>query len=107
MKTKRVIIVNDKIVTVDVKEAKYLSKLTLKVFKADGVASFWDAVYILPNHFADESLIQHELQHIHQMHETGKLKFAFKYAWYLLRYGYTKNPYEIDARKAEHVRRIQ
>ena len=49
----------------------------------------------------DEKLIRHEKKHIEQIQEQGRLKFAVKYTYYTMRYGYRDNPYEIEAREAE------
>ena len=38
---------------------------------------------------------------IEQMQRDGKLVYAIKYGYWLLRYGYWDNPYEIEARAAE------
>ena len=46
-------------------------------------------------------LFRHELQHVYQIQKEGVLKFYFKYLWYLLRHGYKKNPYEIEANAVE------
>lgn len=44
--------------------------------------------------------IRHEQEHLNQMTREGKLRFMANYVWWLLRYGYWNNPYEIEARKA-------
>ena len=43
----------------------------------------------------------HEEQHIKQIEKEGSWKFVFKYLFYLLKYGYINNPYEIEAREVE------
>lgn len=45
----------------------------------------------------------HEQQHLNQIEKEGSWKFVFKYLFYLLKYGYTNNPYEIEARQAEEA----
>lgn len=45
-------------------------------------------------------LLRHELTHVRQW-QRDRLGFAFRYAWYHLRYGYRHNPYEVEARRAE------
>jgi hypothetical protein len=47
------------------------------------------------------TLWAHEEYHKLQWRRAGKVKFALCYVWFLLRYGYWNNPYEVDARKAE------
>lgn len=44
---------------------------------------------------------RHEKQHLIQIAKEGSWKFVFKYLFYLLKYGYTNNPYEVEARQVE------
>lgn len=44
---------------------------------------------------------RHEKQHLIQIAKEGSWKFVFKYLFYLLKYGYINNPYEVEAREAE------
>ena len=46
----------------------------------------------------NEGLRKHEAVHCRQMEENGWLKFMIKYLCYSMRYGYWKNPYEVEAR---------
>lgn len=46
---------------------------------------------------------KHEQQHLNQIEKEGVWKFVFKYLFCLLKYGYTNNPYEIEARQAEEA----
>lgn len=55
----------------------------------------------LPGYEASTRLLKHEACHLAQIEREGRLKFAFKYLWWLLRYGYQRSPYEIEARRAE------
>jgi hypothetical protein len=66
----------------------------------DGWTSFWGDIYVKPGYENDTSLIKHEQEHLEQIKKEGKLKFAIKYSYYYLRYGYCNNPYEIAAREA-------
>jgi hypothetical protein len=47
-------------------------------------------------------LLRHELAHVRQW-QRRRLTFPLHYAWLHLRHGYRANPYEIEARAAEHV----
>jgi hypothetical protein len=69
----------------------------------EGWASFWRAVYVLPGYEHDTRLIRHELCHLQQIERDGRVRFALRYSWWLLRYGYRDNPYEVEARAAEIV----
>lgn len=44
-------------------------------------------------------LYHHEMKHLLQIDEYGRLSFLVKYAYYLARYGYEDNPLEIEAQK--------
>jgi hypothetical protein len=63
----------------------------MKLCGFQGWTSFWNVIYLDPDHMDDEKLIRHE----------GRLKFSVKYLYFTLRYGYWNNPYEIEAREAE------
>ena len=73
------------------------------IFKINAFTSFWDTIYYREEkHMHDEGLIRHEVQHLRQIEREGKFKFFFKYTWWLIRYGYKNNPYEIEARGVEN-----
>lgn len=46
--------------------------------------------------------VAHELVHVEQIERHGFVKFYLKYFFYLLRYGYKKNPFEVEARERAH-----
>lgn len=43
--------------------------------------------------------VEHERVHVWQVEKHGIVKFYLTYLFYLLRYGYRANPYEVEARK--------
>jgi hypothetical protein len=45
--------------------------------------------------------VLHELKHVEQYQRMGFWRFLARYGWYSLRYGYRKNPLEVEARAAE------
>lgn len=47
-------------------------------------------------------LFRHELEHVYQIKRDGWLKFYLSYLYYMVRYGYAKNPYEIAAVKKQN-----
>jgi hypothetical protein len=47
----------------------------------------------------------HELRHVHQFLE--RKTFPLSYLWQSLRYGYSRNAYEIDARRYSALRLAQ
>lgn len=57
--------------------------------------------YIEENAVVNQKILKHEQQHLNQIEKDGSWKFVIKYLFYLLKYGYTNNPYEVEARKAE------
>ncbi len=81
-----------------IKTASGLIKLYMRMFNFQGWASLWGSIYIYPGYEWDEILIRHERQHLLQMERDGKVKFMLLYMWYMVRYGYQANPYEIEAR---------
>lgn len=66
-----------------------------------GWASFWEVIYVLPGWEFNRPLIRHELCHLEQIRRDGRVLFTVKYLWWLIRYGYYANPYEVQARAAE------
>ena len=66
-----------------------------------GWTSFWRVVYVLPGWETVQWLIRHEAKHIEQIERDGRLLFSARYLWWLARYGYWNNPYEIEARAEE------
>jgi hypothetical protein len=53
-------------------------------------------VWLAPHASLEPELLLHELRHVHQFQEDRA--FPLRYLWRSLRYGYTENPYEADAR---------
>ena len=50
----------------------------------------------------EDILYRHELVHVYQIKKLGRIRFIIKDAFYTLRYGYTKNPFEVEAYKLEN-----
>jgi len=44
---------------------------------------------------------RHEEKHKEQWRTEGRIRFAAKYLWFSIRYGYENNPLEVEARAAE------
>jgi hypothetical protein len=66
-----------------------------------GWTSFWGSIYLAPGYETHQGLIRHERKHLEQMERDGKLVYLIKYSFWLLRYGYKMNPYEVEAQAAE------
>ena len=45
--------------------------------------------------------LRHELKHVEQYNQLGFFVFLFKYISYSIRFGYYRNPLEVEARLAE------
>lgn len=83
-----------------IRPARHLILLWMQLTGFRGLTFPW-AVYIHPDRLDDMKLIQHEMTHVEQMKRDGTLRFYVRYLWWSLRYGYKKNPYEVEARAAE------
>lgn len=76
-----------------------------KVFKKDYVAitnAFNSRIHIINkdtfnNITENDILYKHELVHIYQIKKYGRFKFIIKDLFYSIRYGYLKNPFEVEA----------
>lgn len=64
-----------------------------------GWTSNWGVIYVQPEHIDDQYLIAHEQAHAMQIQRDGYLWQPIKYTYYLIRYGYQNNPYEVEARE--------
>jgi hypothetical protein len=59
--------------------------------------TLWNTIFIAPGVRLDAELLLHELRHVHQFSQHKA--FPVSYLWQSLRYGYTRNAYEVDARR--------
>jgi hypothetical protein len=64
----------------------------------NGWASFWRTAYFLPGFLEDSATVRHELRHLQQIEQDGRLLFLVKYVFFTLAYGYRRNLYEVEAR---------
>jgi hypothetical protein len=64
----------------------------------------WGAVYIRREWFDDAATRYHESIHLDQIRRDGPVVFSIKYLWWLLRWGYRNNPYELEAYALERAR---
>ena len=58
--------------------------------------TLWRTVFIARDTPLSAALLLHELRHVHQFLE--RRTFPFSYLWQSIRYGYSRNAYEVDAR---------
>jgi hypothetical protein len=64
--------------------------------------TLWRTVFIAPRTPLTAELLLHELRHVHQFLESWT--FPFSYLWQSIRYGYSRNAYEVDARRYSATR---
>jgi len=60
-------------------------------------------IFVHPATTLTASLLRHELVHVRQWTSRGAF-FPILYAWYHIRHGYRRNPFEIEARMAESAK---
>jgi len=59
--------------------------------------TLWRTVFIAPGTPLSAELLLHELRHVQQFVE--RKTFPLSYLWQSIRYGYSRNAYEADARR--------
>ena len=59
--------------------------------------TLWRTIFVAPGTLLRPDLLLHELRHVHQFRE--RKTFPFSYLWQSVRYGYSRNAYEADARR--------
>lgn len=64
--------------------------------------TLWRTIFVAPGTLLTAELLLHELRHVHQFLESWT--FPFSYLWQSIRYGYTGNAYEVDARRYSAAR---
>lgn len=57
--------------------------------------TLWRTVFVAPATPLSAELLLHELRHVHQFLE--RRTFPLRYLWQSIRYGYSRNAYEVDA----------
>jgi hypothetical protein len=76
----------------------------MKKLNFKGWASFWNTIYVMPGYEHATWLIRHEIKHLEQIKRDGRIWFAIKYSYWFIKYGYHRNPYEVEAREAEKLK---
>jgi hypothetical protein len=59
--------------------------------------TLWRTIFVGPRTRLTPELLLHELCHVHQF--LKRRTFPFSYLWQSIRYGYSRNAYEADARR--------
>lgn len=80
-------------------KASHIYYYFLKIFGYVAIVNpFSLTCHVLPEYIPlGRKLKNHEETHFKQIKQDGVLKFCVKYLYYNIRYGYHKNPYEIEA----------
>jgi hypothetical protein len=89
-----------------------ITKPSPAIRTAKGLVSWWLArtgyrgitlppfgIFMAPGSESDTGLIKHEMVHWAQYQRMGAVRFYATYLWFQVRYGYEKNPMEIEARQ--------
>ena len=72
--------------------------LFLKASNSLAITMPWKTVYCRPGQENNYALAAHEAVHVSQIERDGAIKWTVKIFYYLIRYGYLKSPYEVEAR---------
>jgi hypothetical protein len=59
--------------------------------------TLWRTIFVAPRTQLTPDLLLHELRHVHQF--LQRRTFPLSYLWQSIRYGYSRNAYEEDARR--------
>ena len=59
--------------------------------------TLWRTIFVAPRTQLTPGLLLHELRHVHQF--LQRRTFPLSYLWQSIRYGYSRNAYEEDARR--------
>lgn len=92
--------------TIKIKERSFLALLAAKKLKVQRVAMVLGYTIHLHNttkgsFLSNRQWLLHELAHVQQYRQHGILRFLLLYIWYSIRYGYSNNPFEVEARQKE------
>lgn len=63
----------------------------------------WPWVWFKKGRLEVDRIYRHELQHCYQVQKLGRVKFYFTYIVKWLRHGYRNHPYEVEARRYQHM----
>jgi len=78
-------------------KATGLTEALLKQMGLFGIVMPWRTIYYRDNWNKCPTFIRHEMVHIEQIEREGAVKFTVKYLYWLMKYGYRNNPFEVEA----------
>ncbi|MFY7841089.1 MAG: eCIS core domain-containing protein [Lacibacter sp.] len=92
--------------SVKIKTNSFLAAIAARKLKAEKLAMVIGDVIHLHNTSAEEFLqnerwVKHEMVHVEQYKRYGIFMFLLLYTWYSIKYGYSNNPLEVEARAKE------
>ena len=95
------------IFNISIKENSWIAKLATKKMKAEAVALvIGKTIHIygvsISEFKADSRWVRHELEHVIQYKKHGIFFFLWLYLYYSAKFGYYKNPFEMEARASEN-----
>lgn len=70
----------------------------IRFFGFDAI-TFGNHVFVSSRGYDDQRLLAHEQVHIDQYNREGFIRYIIKYIWFCIRYGYTNNLFEVEARE--------
>lgn len=62
-----------------------------------GIVMPWKHCYYVDNWNKCPEFVRHELVHARQIDRDGPVTFSIRYLYWLAKYGYRNNPYEVEA----------
>ncbi len=80
-----------------------LVRWLLKTFGIAAITAPWRTIYVLKEFQYRDDIMRHEIVHVEQIARDGPVKFSILYLYWLVRYGYRANPYEIEAYAKEPI----
>jgi hypothetical protein len=81
------------------KPASLFIRWFLNAVKRDAVTLPPFGIYCRASVLGDMQLAAHEQVHWEQYQKMGFWRYYLTYLWYQIRYGYDKNPMEVEAKK--------
>jgi len=91
---------------VRIKQNTWQARIAARVLKANRVAIvLGNTIYLWgvteADFMRDKKWLAHELTHVQQFTQYGKLRFIVMYLWESLQHGYHNNKFEKEARDSE------
>jgi hypothetical protein len=74
----------------------------MKTHRVRGIVIGRHIMFSVPAEDLDRWIFRHELEHAYQQIREGVILFYLKYFLYSLRYGYNRNPFEVEARDRQY-----